>query len=50
MTNEFLPGDDSHLEQIKQDDYEEILKDNPEMIRHPDYVREVSNNTRDFFF
>ena len=50
MTNEFLPGDESHLEQIKQEDYEEILNNNPDMIRHPDFIREVSNNTRDFFF
>ena len=48
MTDQFLPGDDSHLEQIQEDKYEQILADNPLLIRHPDYVKEVSHNTRDF--
>ena len=41
MKREFLPGDESHLELIKEDDYERILIANPDMLRHPDYVREA---------
>ena len=50
MKREFLPGDDSHLELIKEDDYERIVIANPDMLRHPDYVREASHSTRDIAF
>ena len=48
MTDKFLPGDDSHLEKIEEEKYEQVLADNPLLIRHPDYVKEVTHNTRDF--
>ena len=50
MKREFLPGDESHLELIKEDDYERILIANPDMLRHPEYVREASQSTRDIEF
>ena len=43
-----IDGDESHLEQIKRDEYESILNDNPGLLRHPALIKETCHNTRDF--
>ena len=41
-------GDESHLEKINQEDYENILMENPELQRNPEYIKTPAQNTRDF--
>ena len=46
---EFYPnGDKSHLNFIKKEDYPRVLKENPELVRHPEFITGPSENTRDF--
>ena len=43
MSQEFFPNDDrSHLEFINQDEYPKILKQNPELKTHPEFLNSSS--------
>ena len=52
MGPEFLPNenDENHLDKIPIENYEQVLNDNPGLIRHPDFIKEAAHNTRDFRF
>ena len=46
---EFYPnGDTSHLNLIKKEDYPQVLKDNPELSVHPEFIVDPSTKSRDF--
>ena len=48
----YLPikDDESHLDKIKVEDYEQVLQDNPDLVRHGEFIKEPAHNSRDFKF
>lgn len=49
MGPDYLPnGDDSHLNKIPVDEYEQLLTQNPLLNRHPDNIKEGTQASRDF--
>ena len=49
MSQEFYPnGDKSHLKFIDKERYEEVLEKNPELMRHPEFIKSSMHNSRDF--
>ena len=46
---EFIPpGQEAPLKMIPHKEYEQVLKENPELYWHPDYITSPDCNSRDF--